>query len=81
MHRTLSQTHERAWGLPWVWERWTKRNKREELTATAKSSPRAFLVKWGQRPKPGEVNRSIHVGHRPSKCIYIYTHTFCYKDI
>ncbi|CAK9068721.1 unnamed protein product [Durusdinium trenchii] len=57
MHRTLSQTHERAWGLPWVWERWTKRNKREELTATAKSSPRAFLVKWGQRPKPGEVNR------------------------
>eukprot|EP00931_Biecheleriopsis_adriatica_P054937 TRINITY_DN32385_c0_g1_i1.p1 TRINITY_DN32385_c0_g1~~TRINITY_DN32385_c0_g1_i1.p1 ORF type:complete len:363 (+),score=74.82 TRINITY_DN32385_c0_g1_i1:26-1090(+) len=25
MHRILSQTHDRAWGLPWVWERWTRR--------------------------------------------------------
>lgn len=25
MHRTLSLTHERVWGLPWVWERWTRR--------------------------------------------------------
>jgi len=28
MHRTLSYTHERAWGLPWVWERWTRRTSR-----------------------------------------------------
>lgn len=25
MHRALSETHERAFGLPWVWERWTRR--------------------------------------------------------
>lgn len=25
MHRALSQTHSRSWGLPWVWERWTRR--------------------------------------------------------
>merc|ERR1712232_1298763 len=25
MHKALSETHERAWGLPWVWERWTRK--------------------------------------------------------
>lgn len=25
MHRALAETHSRAWGLPWVWERWTRR--------------------------------------------------------
>lgn len=26
MHRVLSETHYRVWGLPWVWERWTRRS-------------------------------------------------------
>lgn len=25
MHRALAETHFRVWGLPWVWERWTRR--------------------------------------------------------
>lgn len=25
MHETLAKTHERIWGLPWVWERWRLR--------------------------------------------------------
>ena len=25
MHQTLALTHDRVWGLPWVWERWTRR--------------------------------------------------------
>lgn len=25
MHSALAQTHERSWGLPWVWERWIPR--------------------------------------------------------
>lgn len=25
MHEILAQTHDRVWGLPWVWERWTLR--------------------------------------------------------
>lgn len=24
MHRQLSKTHKRVWGLPWVWERWSR---------------------------------------------------------
>ena len=27
MHQMLSLTHDRVWGLPWVWERWTRRLK------------------------------------------------------
>ena len=33
MHRTLSHTHDRAWGLPWVWERWTRRPRDENRLA------------------------------------------------
>lgn len=25
MHRALAATHDRIWGLPWVWERWTRK--------------------------------------------------------
>ncbi|CAJ1336519.1 unnamed protein product [Effrenium voratum] len=25
MHRLLARTHRRVWGLPWVWERWTRK--------------------------------------------------------
>ena len=31
MHQTLSLTHDRSWGLPWVWERWTRRDVRKAL--------------------------------------------------